>query len=96
MEQNKNQLSEIDQYLYENPEIVDTFLSDNKELLHAIKQRFSMFLDNGDVLSRYLLARALNDLVREELEVSKGQVREQAFEKCGLFLMDADVKAEPC
>ena len=96
MEQNKNQLSDIDQFLYENPAIIDRFMADNTDIFEAIKQRFKLYLDGNNVVARYLMARALNDLVREELEVSKGQVREQAFEKCGLFLMDADVKGKPC
>ena len=83
-------LSEIDQYLYENPELVTRFTAENIDLLKSIKDRFKMFLDNENLVGRYLLARALNDLVRDELQVSKGQIREQAFKQCGLVLMDAE------
>ena len=89
-------LSEIDDYLFENSEIIDRFMADNQDIFKAIKRRFKLYLDGKNVVARYLMARALNDLVREELAVSKGQVREQAFEKCGLFIMDADVKGVPC
>lgn len=88
-------LSEIDQYLYENPAIVDRFTADNTDLFKAIKQRFKLYLDGENVVARYLMARALNDLVRDELSVSKGQIREQAFKQCGVVLMDADPKRGP-
>jgi len=86
----KNQLSDIDQYLYENPAIVNRFMVDNSDVFEAIKQRFKLYLDGNNVVARYLLARALNDIVMDELRTSKGQVKEQAFKQCGLVLMDAE------
>ena len=83
-------LSEIDQYLYENPAIVDRFTADNTDLFKAIKQRFKLYLDGENVVARYLMARALNDLVKDELQISKGQIRQEAFKQCGLILKDAD------
>ena len=83
-------LNDFDSYLLENPKLIDRFLVENSNLFKAIKDKFKLFLDAENLVGRYLLARALNDLVRDELKVSKGQIKEQAFKKCGLVLMDAD------
>ena len=85
-------LNEIDSYLHENPAIVDRFTADNTDLFRAIKDRFKLYLDGENVVARYLMARALNDLVKDELQISKGQIREAAFKQCGLVLMDGDGK----
>ena len=83
-------LNEIDSYLYENPAIVNRFMAENQDLFKAIKDRFKLFLDNENLVARYLMARALNDLVKDELQISKGQIRQEAFKQCGLILKDAD------
>ncbi len=85
-------LNEFDSYLFENPELVDRFTAENQDLFKAIKARFKLFLNNENLVGRYLLARALNDLVRDELQVSKGQIRQEAFKQCGIVLMDGDPK----
>ena len=83
-------LNDFDAYLFENPELIDRFTAETTDLFRAIKDRFKLFLDAENLVGRYLLARALNDLVRDELQVSKGQIRTEAFKKCRLILKDAD------
>jgi len=85
-------LSEIDQYLHDNQAIVNRFMADNSDIFNAITQRMKLYLDGGNVVARYLMQKALNDLVKDEIKVSKGQIKEQAFKQCGLILMDGDPK----
>ena len=64
-------MNNLNEYLSEHPEIAQEFLLHNQSLLEEIKNRFAEFHEENDLFARYLLAVALNTIVREEGNLSK-------------------------
>ena len=80
-------MNEIEQYLHENPELIERFMKNNKELLNEIKDRFAGFLESGDLISRYLLSKALFEILRVTGEATKELLRYEMQEQ-GINLTD--------
>jgi len=66
-----NDLNNIEQYIKDNPVVISEFMNGNRELLLEIKKRFEDFLESGDLISRYLLAQALLQILKTATEKSK-------------------------
>ena len=64
-------MNAIEEHLYEHPEILEEFMKNNEELLNNIKDRFAGFLENGDVVSKFLLMKAVMEIIRTVGEASK-------------------------
>ncbi|MCK4487446.1 MAG: hypothetical protein KAU38_11890 [Desulfobacterales bacterium] len=73
-------MNEIEEYLHENPELIERFLHDNKPLLNEIKQTYADMLESSDLTGRFLLSKALLEIVRVTTETGKAlmQVEMQA------------------
>lgn len=67
-------MNEIDEYLHENPEILEEFTQYNKALLTLLKERFEFFSKEGDVVSGYLLMRAVMGIVYITGEETKASI----------------------
>ena len=64
-------MDNLEQYLFDNQELITDFLKDNKELLNEIKARFEGFVELGDFVGRYLLSQALLQILKVATEKSK-------------------------
>jgi hypothetical protein len=84
-------MNQIEQFLSDNPELIDNFIKDNGELIQAIKDRFKQFTGAGDVAARFLLSSALLEVLQVELEASKDQLRDTILERTGCYVMDPGV-----
>ncbi len=58
-----------------------------KEIIQSIKDRFKMFLDDENVLSRYLLSKVLFEILSVEGKRSKEQIRSHAMNEHGCVIM---------
>ena len=56
-------MNNIEQYLYENPELIKRFMNDNRKLLNEIKQQYADMLESGDLVGRFLLSKALMEIL---------------------------------
>lgn len=80
-------MNEIDEYLHENPEILERFIHDNKELLNEIKNRYADMLANGDLIGRFLLSKALMEILKITTEAGKALMQAEMQEQ-GLNVTD--------
>ena len=64
-------MDNLEQYLFDNQELIADFLKDNKALLNEIKTRFEGFTEVGDFVSRYLLSQSLLQILKTATEKSK-------------------------
>lgn len=70
-------MDDIEQYLYENPELIEQFLNNNKTLLNEIKNRFDEMQASGDLIGRYLLSKALFEILRVTGEATKELLKQE-------------------
>ena len=81
-------MNEIEAYLHENPELIERFMNDNEALLNELKDRFAGFLESGDLIGRYLLSKALFEILRVTGEASKELLKTEMSQR-GLNITDA-------
>ena len=74
-------MNEIEQYIFDNPELIERFMNDNKALLNEIKDRFAGFLESGDLIGRYLLSKALFEILRVTGEASKELLKQEMSQR---------------
>lgn len=56
-------MNNIEAYLHENPELIERFMNDNEALLNEIKQQYADMLESGDLVGRFLLSKALLEIL---------------------------------
>ena len=86
-------MNEIEQYLYDNPEVLKDFMTNHKKLLNEVKDSFAGFIKNGDPVGKYLLSMALFEILRTVKDASKAVLQAEIAERFGLsHLMDTEGK----
>lgn len=86
-------MNNIEQYLYDNPEVLEDFMTNHEKLLNEIKDSFAGFIENGDPVGKYLLSMALFEILRTVKDASKALMKAEIAERFGLsHLMDIQDK----
>ena len=86
-------MNNIEQYLYDNPEVLEDFMTNHEKLLNEIKDSFAGFIENGDPVGKYLLSMALFEILRTVKDASKTLMKAEIAERFGLsHLMDIQGK----
>lgn len=86
-------MNNIEQYLYDNPEVLKDFMTNHEKLLNEIKDSFAEFIENGDPVGKYLLSMALFEILRTVKDASKALMKAEIAERFGLsHLMDIQDK----
>lgn len=73
-------MNNIENYLKENPELIKDFMQSNGELLNEIKNRFEGFLDSGDLVGKFLLSKALFEILQVTGEATKSALKAELAE----------------
>ena len=81
-------MNNLEQYLFDNQELIADFLKDNKELLNEIKTRFENFSQSGDFVGRYLLSQALLQILKVATTESKALLKTE-MALAGVNITDA-------
>jgi len=68
-------MNEIEAFLHENPELIERFMKDNENLLNEIKQKYADMLESGDLTGRFLLSRALMEIVKVTTQAGQELLR---------------------
>ena len=84
-------MNNIEQYLYENPELIKRFMNDNKKLLNEIKDTYAKMLESGDLTGRFLLSKALLEIVKVTTEAGKALMQAEMQER-GITMTDTEGK----
>ena len=84
-------MNNIEQYLYENPELIERFMNDNKALLNKIKNKYADFFRDGDLIGRFLLSEALMGIVKATTEAGKALMQAEKQER-GITMTDTEGK----
>lgn len=85
-------MNNIEQYLYENPELIKRFMKDNEALLNEIKDTYAKMLASGDLTGRFLLSKALLEIVKVTTEAGQELLKQEMQEQHGMNLMDTEGK----
>lgn len=85
-------MNNIEQYLYQNPELIERFMNDKKELLNEIKQTYADMLESGDLVGRFLLSKALMEILTIATEAGKELLKREMQERHGVNLMNTEGK----
>ncbi len=80
-------MNEFEQYLYDNPELLKRFMNDNEALLNEIKARFAGFIESGDLIGKFLLSKALFEILRVTGQATK-ELLKQEMQRQGVNITD--------
>ena len=64
-------MNDFEEYLYKNPQLIEKFMRDKKPLLNEIKQTYADMLESGDLTGRFLLSKALMEIVKITTEAGQ-------------------------
>jgi len=81
-------MDNLEQYLFDNQELITDFLKDNKALLNQLKARFEGFTEVGDFVSRYLLSQSLLQILKVATTESKALLKTE-MALAGVNITDA-------
>jgi len=77
-------------YLKKQPELIERFREQNRDLLNSIKERFMEFNQDSDVISKYLLTVALVQIMAAVSQKTKEEIAQHMREQ-GLNIIDIPV-----
>lgn len=73
-------MTKIDEYLHDNPRLLSEFMQ-HGDILRELRRRFEIMIAEGDVVSRYLLTKALQETIQVSAETAKEILRERIRER---------------
>lgn len=79
-------MNEFEQYLHNNPQLIEKFMHDKKPLLNEIKDIYAKMFASGDLTGRFLLSKALMEIVRATTEEGKALMQAEMREQHGINL----------
>ncbi len=85
-------MNEIEQYIFDNPQLLKRFMKDNEALLNEVKNKYADLFRDGDLIGRYLLSKALFEILRVTGEATKELLKQEMQEQHGMNLMDTEGK----
>lgn len=80
-------VNEIDQFLFDNPEILEQFNKDHGDIIKALNERFVLL--EADTIGRYLLSLALVETLRVATAASRQAIADQLLER-GVCVMKGE------
>jgi len=80
----------MEDYLKKQPELIERFREQNRDLLNSIKERFMEFNQDSDVISKYLLTVALVQIMAAVSQKTKEEIAQHMREQ-GLNIIDIPV-----
>jgi len=80
-------MNEIEEYLFKNPHALTAFEEANRDIIQTLTARFNSFFEKEDVISKFLLATVLIEIVKVNCERQKDLVSKE-LKRRGITIMD--------